>query len=856
VVGLGSLLAASDRLMRRVLSYRGAVYTATLGILLAALPLLPFLEQQASAPDIFFIVAALTLGLLLRTASVHINRFFFHRDRVGGIERPVHWLPFALLVLIYGASLSSLQAFATHLALPLAFIALALIDSGEEYYRALTEALGHRPKPWPRRSLALLALGFAGLVAAVLVAPLDTGHASLAIVATLAAWRLLAWAGRFDSVPAHVGGLLAGIVAFHASPALIPDGIRRLFERMVTALGLDPHHPATVSFADLWIVAALLAFAWARRAHWPRPIARAHAGVVALHASITLLISLQDLAAARLVAPICALLLLAGLSVTRWKLLIPVLYQALVTLVLAFTRLSADPEIWWSARSAWLLGLVNLLFLGAGLVALKRSEGASRQSLATLLAWPPMAISLLFVPQALVWLGDRSALSGLVFFVIAETFLLGALALRRAWAFPVAGLALVAGSLCLADALPGTALPALSLVSQGLMVAGWLVYQRLERKPPEGLPTGIARGWQLGAQVVAIVSAACGLLWVLIASTVGPGIEPFHLVLLGGILIVEAIRDRQLAQPMAGTTGYATAGSGWQLEAGLALLVLWAPIQSAAVAGTQASWMFVATSWLVLAIGARIAAEAIERRFGTPGQSIDGSRALASRLAFPFLVMAVVCAAGGGAVALYATEFGGSPWLPILPAFLASLFFVFLAAHGHFKKFSAGLATVYFIAASTVLLSQLKTFGPELYCLGPGLALLGLSTLLRDELDSVWRQRLFTGGAACLYAMPVMGLLEELSWGWQIVLLLLAIGFGAASFKLRSRSLLIVSTAALVINLTCFLIRLRQTEPLLLWVAGIVFGLGLMAVAGLLEHRRERLLQHIRIWGNELRSWA
>ncbi|MEM7351991.1 MAG: hypothetical protein AAF657_14420, partial [Acidobacteriota bacterium] len=47
VVGLGSLLAASDRLMRRVLSYRGAVYTATLGILLAALPLLPFLEQQA-----------------------------------------------------------------------------------------------------------------------------------------------------------------------------------------------------------------------------------------------------------------------------------------------------------------------------------------------------------------------------------------------------------------------------------------------------------------------------------------------------------------------------------------------------------------------------------------------------------------------------------------------------------------------------------------------------------------------------------------------------------------------------------------------------------------------------------------
>ena len=168
------------------------------------------------------------------------------------------------------------------------------------------------------------------------------------------------------------------------------------------------------------------------------------------------------------------------------------------------------------------------------------------------------------------------------------------------------------------------------------------------------------------------------------------------------------------------------------------------------------------------------------------------------------------------------------------------------------KKIS--LAMGFFAICCWALLLRLESWGPELHCLGPGLALLGLSGLLRRELDESWRLRLFTAGATLLYAMPVLGLLDELVWGWQIVLLLFAVGFGAASFKLRSRSLLTVSTAALVIDLACFLIKLRQTAPLLVWVAGIVFGLGLMALAGFLEHRREVLLQHVRIWGHELRS--
>ena len=35
----------------------------------------------------------------------------------------------------------------------------------------------------------------------------------------------------------------------------------------------------------------------------------------------------------------------------------------------------------------------------------------------------------------------------------------------------------------------------------------------------------------------------------------------------------------------------------------------------------------------------------------------------------------------------------------------------------------------------------------------------------------------------------------------------------------------------------------------------LVFGLALMTLAALLEHRRELLLQRLRMWAGELRGW-
>lgn len=242
----------------------------------------------------------------------------------------------------------------------------------------------------------------------------------------------------------------------------------------------------------------------------------------------------------------------------------------------------------------------------------------------------------------------------------------------------------------------------------------------------------------------------------------------------------------------------------------------------------------------------------------------------------------ILVAAWGGLMPL--TAGAGSPWMGLLPTFLASLSFA-LAAHASLRPSddpapgapadtaapgtafairrhpdtgwaSALAAALYFVVGATASVHRLSAAGPELYLLGPGLALLALSTLLGQRIGRAWSQRLLIVGAGCLYAMPVLGMLGEITWGWQITLLLLSVIFGAWSFQLESRALLLVSTLSVLTDLAFFLLMLRRTEPMLLWVAGVIFGLGLMALAALLEKRREEVRQQIRLWSDELRSWA
>ena len=114
---------------------------------------------------------------------------------------------------------------------------------------------------------------------------------------------------------------------------------------------------------------------------------------------------------------------------------------------------------------------------------------------------------------------------------------------------------------------------------------------------------------------------------------------------------------------------------------------------------------------------------------------------------------------------------------------------------------------------------------------------------------------LASAGAAFLYATPIVALSEQVSWIWLAVLLVMTVAIGSVCITLRSRSLLVVSTVAMLTDLGFFVFKIGTTEPLLLWVFGLAFGLGLMAWAAYLEYRREGLLQHFRVFGRELKAW-
>jgi len=130
-----------------------------------------------------YILTAVGLGGVLHLGSQHVNRFLFHRDRRDGVDRPVHALPFVALALLYVASISVLRLPATLLALPIAILGAALLTTGEEYYHAWVESARERPKRWPRRSVALLAVGLALLAVsgplAFLAQHVPSGHSPM-----------------------------------------------------------------------------------------------------------------------------------------------------------------------------------------------------------------------------------------------------------------------------------------------------------------------------------------------------------------------------------------------------------------------------------------------------------------------------------------------------------------------------------------------------------------------------------------------------------------------------------------------------------------------------------------------------
>jgi hypothetical protein len=1048
--GVAALLGATRRVLRSVLGYQGLGIPAALGALVAAQPVLPWLAVDLAngRPDLLgwiYAAAAVVLGAVLFFGSRHANRFFFHRDRRDGIERPVHWVPFALLGLLYGGALTLLDPLSLFLALPVAVIGMVLAGTGEEYYAALAASLGSAPQKWPRRSVALIGIGFALVAAAVPLSLRDDSLRCLVPVAAGAALLWGRWGLRYKSAGAWAAGIAAGLPAYSAMPALAPQLAHRIAQAAAALTRIPADSPALAALGQLGFLGVLAAAAGAlRRIDAPEKTRRTHAVALALHATGVTALALLDPSGALLVLPAVLAPVLAGVAVSRRIEIVPACQIVFGTLVLAAGQALLGEPALVTGPTLRLLGLATLAVLAAGRFSeggLARFVGASLEQTRRALVWPaaPVVIVLAFHGASslgTVMGGIELALAGAV---------LTAMAFRVAHenGFAVGSLILSLGAhAALYDSFRGASLW-LALLSQAGFALCYLASRRRET-----LFGRAGRG-------LALWHTALGLLWLIYGLQAGTAtIEPLILLLAGLALLREGFEEPgsdaatvglgllaawlpvQVAAGLlgwsalplstiflisvaAGTVSLAvlilTARRGGdlsrlvKLQGGLsavACLIFTGPA-AFSVAVTLAGLVFLARTKLAgrslraavplrpsllvllqlvaLMIGGgdvgehsllgvlivqgftilpalaaglliwRLAADALGRRWSLEPWASVGEGALAlgylaafvlhPALSFPAHAALLAAALGwsalsfvsavrgrqvrdawtmqawagiavlhaftagwlyfGSAAAPYVLLGAGAglyvlaafwkrgglkvlsgpcrrtglglplaagvmalvrtldaapqdAWFPALAAFLVSLFYLFVALHAvsnDGRRMFPSLAAAGFLAATLLAVTSQVRLGAEFYSLGPGLALLALAWMLRTELGQTWSRHLAAAGAACVYATPIVALSDQISWGWLAALLVLTVAFGAASFALRSRSLLTVSTAALLTDLGFFVFRIGTTAPMVLWILGLAFGLALMGTAAWIEFKREGVLQQIRVFGRELNAW-
>jgi hypothetical protein len=279
---------------------------------------------------------------------------------------------------------------------------------------------------------------------------------------------------------------------------------------------------------------------------------------------------------------------------------------------------------------------------------------------------------------------------------------------------------------------------------------------------------------------------------------------------------------------------------GWLMQAWVGLAVLHA---------YTAGWLHFGSAagpYLLLALGACLYVTG----------ALCARRPATRTLSGPCRRSGMLLPAGGGVLALARVWGDAVPiWEPALAAFLVSAWYFILALRERRRILPALTAAGYLGAALLGVLTR-AALGRELYFLAPGLVLLALAWLLRAELGAAWTRHLAAAGASCVYATPIVALSDQVSWIWLAALLVSTLAFGSVAFAVRSRSLLLVSTAAMLTDLSFFVFKIGTTAPTLLWVFGIAVGVGLILVAAYLESSRQGVWRELHRWRRELGAWS
>ena len=1068
IVGTTVLLLTARRPLGLILGYRGLLYPAIVAVFMVAQPVLPELFDRH--PDFampIYIVAALLLGTLLQIGSRHINRFFFHRDRRDGVDRPLQWMPFAVLGVLYLGAMVLFDPRSELIALPLGVIGMVLADTGEEYYRALIRSRGEKPERWPRRSMALMTMGIAAMVVAIPLSFRDPSLQCSALVSVCAAVFFGRWSLRSPGFASHFAALGSVFLAYHLSPTLVPALAKQLWARLLAVLDLTQGSPLALGIADLGFLLILVAWSGLlRRTGASATLRSVHAGITVVYLWWLCVLAILDPADPSAFLAVVSFVGLGALFISRSRELVLGVYGALAMLVLAVAQQLLGTEKLLNGESLLVLGALTLI---AAIIVrwiedpLARVVGIEDVEARRLLVVPTVLVAGLIAVHSLAVDLLRNDIGGLELVLAGGLLFASGVRLRTAWLPAVGGLLATIGLHVVVFEITNVVTPVLVLTTQLLAVLSlWGSVSLACRTGP------VAVLLRPAAFILALLHCALGLWWLLMGiADWNLTVEPLILVILGllavdvgltrrvradvtiGGLLIAAFAQLQFLA-VAGTDDWRvaipaslTAASvalvpmillarpsvrGWVrrrfgleeadfqrlvpvsvhhiadfwtavsvivclffcgpatlvLSVAMLVVVLTSrielqdrrdlrdalslrlmlvfllqivvllvgsaptvmplalvaagfdilPLMAVAVLGWRllghllgrrkslSGWslvvelalgLFIVTAALsgpelsvlsnvaVVAVAVALAGLRVVSGAGNPralhswmAQIWIGLAVLhgftagwleLDDAAAPWALLLVAVAEVGLATVLTRTALGpvfsptcrliglGLPvsawlvamvrivaqdgpsvWVAALPAFAVSLFYAVVALRRGRPTGSTLAASFSFGVTLLAVLVQ-SGLGFEYTFLAPGLSLMALATLLRPRVGETWSSYLATAGAACLYATPIVALSEQVSWTWLAVLLVMTVAIGSVCIALRSRSLLVVSTAAMLTDLGFFVFKIGTTEPLLLWVFGLAFGLALMAWAGFLEYQREGLMQQVRVFGRELKAW-
>ncbi|KAA1261379.1 hypothetical protein LF1_39260 [Rubripirellula obstinata] len=196
---------------------------------------------------------------------------------------------------------------------------------------------------------------------------------------------------------------------------------------------------------------------------------------------------------------------------------------------------------------------------------------------------------------------------------------------------------------------------------------------------------------------------------------------------------------------------------------------------------------------------------------------------------------------------------GTSPALGALALMIAAGIYFHQSYVMHREKFWVpGL-----IIANAGLFLSWRSLGwtaPELYLVPIGMSILVFVELMKRELPKPAHDPLRYIAALTILCSP---LLEVVGGDWIhiLTLLVLSVLVILVAIGLRIRSLVYAGSAFLFADLVAMVIRSTIHNVNLLWICGVVLGVGVIALAAFCENHRGKLLTRIRFVSAELATW-